>query len=138
MAGSLFAGPSYRSISVSSAQLLKIKVRPAAGTLEAREDLPATVSELLADPSRFSNRWVKVAVAEVADFASGTPLVRIREPGQTNQLIVFGFDGSGLSVGRKVSVRGQFVFYDKMGYWEIKTDRGETKAVAPVDSPGGD
>ncbi|MBP7829201.1 MAG: zinc ribbon domain-containing protein [Kiritimatiellae bacterium] len=138
IAGSLFAGSSYRFVSVNSAQMIKIKSRPADGTREAREDLPATVAELLAEPGRFSNRWIFVAAAEVADAAAAHPIVRIREPGQTNTVLVFGFDGHRLAAGQKVSVRGQFVYFEKMGYWEIKTARGDPRAIEPADGTGGD
>lgn len=138
VAGSLFAGSSYRFVSVNSASLLKIKSRPAGAMQEAQEDMPATVAELLSDPGRFSNRWIAVAAAEVADVAAAHPIVRIREPGQTNTIVVFGFEGRQLTVGQKVSVRGQLVYFEKMGYWEIKTARGNLQAIVPVDAAGGD
>jgi len=138
VAGSLFAGSSYRFISVNSASLLKIKSRPAGSMPEAREDMPATIAELLAEPGRFSNRWIVVAAAEVADVAATHPIVRIREPGQTNTVMVFGFDGRSLTVGQKVAVRGHFVYFEKMGYWEIMTARGNPRAIEPVAAAGGD
>lgn len=138
VAGSLFAGSAYRFISVNSASLLKIKSRPEGGALEAREDTPATVAELLAEPGRFSNRWIVVEAAEVADVAATHPIVRIREPGQTNTVMVFGFDGRQLTVGQKVAVRGHFVYFEKMGYWEIMTARGNPRAIVPVGAAGGD
>lgn len=140
VAGALYAGGSYRQISVGSVQLLKIRERGTGGAGTAApaakpvsKNLQTSVGELLAAPDTFRNRWVEIPAAVVVNASADFPVVKVSDPGRAEPvLVVFGFDGGSLEVGQKVSVRGQFVFYDKQGYWEIKTRRGDATAVTVI------
>jgi hypothetical protein len=139
VAGSLYAGGTYRQISVGSVQVLKIRERgtggagPAAAARPVATDLRTSVGELLASPEKFRNRWVEIGTAVVVSASSEIPLLKVSDPGRPEPvLVVFGFRGGSLAAGREVSVRGQFVFYDKQGYWEIKTRRDDATAVTEI------
>lgn len=133
VAASVFAGEGYRHLSVSGPQFIRVKER---GRTEARAaDAEVTVGQLLAAPESYRNRNVRVPLAEIVGVGEGVPVLRIADPGRAGgELTVFGYEGKPFSVGQKVAVRGQFLFYDKKGYWEIKTPFGDDQAVAAADN----
>ena len=130
VAGSLFAGENYRHLSVGGAQFIRLKEKGVEPPLRTQEAARVTVQQLLAEPNTYSNQVVFVPEALVTGVSTAWPSFQIADPGETNSsLIVFGYETKGLRPGAKVSVRGQFEFYDKNGYWEIKTRRGDRRAV---------
>jgi hypothetical protein len=133
VAASLFAGEGYRHLSVSSPQFIFIKERGRSEPRAANDEPATTVQELLGSPDKYRNKNVQIGVAEIVSVGDGVPVLRIADPGRTGKdLTVFGYEGTKFSVGQKVSVRGQFFFYDKKGYWEIKTPFGDDQAVVAV------
>ena len=134
VAASVFAGEGYRHLSVSSPQFIRVKERGRRPEeREADSNLGTTVQELLRSPDKYRDKSVQIRSAEIVSVSDGIPVLRIADPGRTDKdLTVFGYEGAKFSVGQKVSVRGQFIFYDKKGYWEIKTPFGDDQAVAAV------
>jgi hypothetical protein len=129
----VFAGEGYRHLSVSSPQFIQIKERGPSEARAADADLGITVQELLSSPDKYRDKSVQIRSAEIVSVGDGVPVLRIADPGQAGKdLTVFGYEGTKFSVGQKVSVRGQFLFYEKKGYWEIKTPFGDEQAVVAV------
>lgn len=130
VAASLFAGEGYRHLSVSGPKFIQIKERGRAESRETDTDPGTTVRELLGSPEKYQNKNITIRMAEIVSVGEGIPVLRIADPGRTDKdLTVFGYEGTKFSMGQKVSVRGQFVFYDKKGCWEIKTPFGDDRAV---------
>jgi hypothetical protein len=133
VAASVFAGEGYRHLSVSSPQFIQVKERGRSEPRAADVDLGTTVQELLISPDKYRDKNVQIQSAEIVSIGDGVPVLRIADPGHTGKdLTVFGYEGKKFNVGQKVSVRGQFLFYDKKGYWEIKTPFGDEQAVVAV------
>jgi hypothetical protein len=133
VAASVFAGEGYRHLSVSSPKFIQIKERGRSESPVADTDPGTTVQELLSSPDKYRDKSVQILSAEIVSVGDGIPVLRIADPGRTDKdLTVFGYEGTKFSVGQKVSVRGQFLFYDKKGYWEIKTPFGDEQAVVAV------
>lgn len=133
VAASLYAGEGYRHLSVSGPKFIQVKERGRAAARAADTDLGTTVQELLDSPNEYRDTSVQIPIAEIVSVGDGIPVLRIADPGRTDKnLTVFGYEGTKFSVGQRVSVRGQFVFFDKKGYWEIKTPFGDDQAVVAV------
>lgn len=133
VAASLFAGEGYRHLSVSGPKFIQLKERGRGESRETNPDPGTTVRELLGSPEKYQNKSVHIPIAEIISVGDGIPVLRIADPGRTDKdLTVFGYEGTKFSMGQKVSVRGQFVFYEKKGYWEIKTPFGDDQAVVAV------
>jgi len=133
VAASVFAGEGYRHLSVSSPQFIQVKERGRSDPPAADAARGTTVQELLSSPDKYRDKSVQILSAEIVSIGDGIPVLRIADPGQTNKdITVFGYEGTKFRVGQKVSVRGLFLFYDKKGYWEIKTPFGDEQAVVAV------
>ncbi len=133
VAASVNAGAGYRQLSVSSPSFIKVKERAPEQTLEDQSIMKTTVSALMNQPEPFRGKIIQIANAVVIKVSDNFPSFVIVDPGQTNaSLTVFGDESHQTRVGQHVSVRGEFAYYDKKGYWEIKIPRGDTSAVADV------
>jgi predicted nucleic acid-binding Zn ribbon protein len=130
VAASLFAGENYRHLSVNGAQFIWIKEKGAAPPPRSNDAIRVSVRQLLETPGAYSNQMVFVPQAQIVNVSTSWPSFVVADLQETNRtLIVFGYETRWLRPGLKVSVRGHFEFYDKNGYWEIKTRRGDRRAV---------
>ena len=135
VAASLYAGEGYRHLSVSSAQFIQILEKgtggafapetggaPRPGDEAARAPAPrTTVAELLADPEKFRGQVVIARPLEVVAVPEGLPFFRVGDEGRPKpDLVVIGYKGALPKVGDQISVRGEFIYYEKKGYWEIQ------------------
>ncbi len=136
VAASLYAGDDFRHLSASGVQFIRVLERgsPVAFNVPEPANQPTfTVAQLLATPEQYRDQWVTIPQAIVVDVATQWPIVRIQDPGQTNELVVMGYEGKPVVTGMTVSVRGQFILYEKKGYWEIKPRRGDMEAIRPAN-----
>lgn len=146
VAASLFAGEEYRHLSINGVQFIRVLERSSETNAAAPVATPesyalpeVTINQLLTQAENFRDQSVRIPLAEIVSVPEGLPFFRACDPGNTNQtLIIFGFEGTPLAAGQKVAIRGQFVYYEKKGYWEIMTRRGDRRAVTVLPSTGSD
>ncbi|MDD2715717.1 MAG: hypothetical protein PHW04_07480 [Candidatus Wallbacteria bacterium] len=130
LSASLYAGPGYRVLNLSSQQFIKIigHTMSAGGIAYA----PATVTELLANAESWRDKAVLVKKSRIVKCREKY-IIEISDPDADppQNFLVFGIKPEQYSEGDLVSVRGTFTFYSDGGYWEIKTDKGDRDAVTP-------
>jgi hypothetical protein len=126
----LFAGKGYRTLSLGTAELLKVLDKS-----NENKTVDADIKSLLEKPDNFKNKKIKVKEAvviskrgkliiEVADAA-----VEIAPGSKSPTIIVFGVDSARYTKGQKLSINGLFVYYERGGYWEIKVNEEESDAI---------
>ena len=126
----LFAGKGYRTLSLGTAELLKVVDKS-----NENKTIDADIKSLLEKPDNFKNKKIKVKEAVVVS-KRGKLIVEVADtavetiPGsKPASVIVFGVDSALYKEGQKLSLNGLFIFYERGGYWEIKVNEEETDAV---------
>ncbi len=128
VSATLFAGKGYRTLSLGTAELLKVVDK--SSEFAAVE---ADVKALLAAPDNFKNKKIKIKEA-VIKSKRGNLIIEINDPADAAvTILVFGVDPSKYKEGQKVSVSGMFVFYERGGYWEIKVNEDEPESVVVLN-----
>ncbi len=131
VAATIYAGAGYRHLSLNGVQFIRV-VESAPPPEPAAEAPGLTVAELLAHPEKHRDRPIHLPRAEVVYVSSDWPLVKVADPGSTNPVAVFGYEGRDLATGRLVAVQGTWEFYKKKGLWEIRVKAGDPAAVVPA------
>lgn len=123
VSASLYAGADYRVLSLNTPQSMRI--------IERHKKIKyqqTTVAQLLKNPQSFRNKLVVIKKAKITRCYRSYK-IRISDITPKNSLLVFGVNPKAYKPGISVSVRGRFIYYEKGGYWEIKTRRNDKKAV---------
>ncbi|MDD5091953.1 MAG: hypothetical protein PHQ23_13685 [Candidatus Wallbacteria bacterium] len=125
---SLYAGPGYRLLSLSSYNFLKISGH--AGLSAVTTFHPVTVSGLLADPDSWRNKTVTVKKARIVKcYARYNIDISDPDADPSQKLLVFGVQPDQHKEDELVSVRGTFVYYADGNCWEIKTAKEDSEAL---------
>lgn len=126
----LFAGKGYRTLSLGTAELLKVINKS-----NENKTIDADIKSLLEKPDNFKNKKIKVKEAVVVS-KRGKLIIEVADAGAETvsgskpaSMIVFGVDSAGYKEGQKLSINGLFVYYERGGYWEIKVNEEEADAI---------
>lgn len=125
VSASLFAGKGYRTLSLGTAELLKVVDRASEAAV-----VESSVRELVEKPESFKNKKVKIKEA-VIKAKRGKLVIEASDPADPSKtLVIFGADPSGYREGQKISAAGLFVYYDRGGYWELKVGDDDESVTA--------
>lgn len=128
VSATLFAGKGYRTLSLGTAELLKV-VDKASEAAAVETD----VKSLIEKPESFKNKKVKIKEA-VIKAKRGKLALEVSGPGDAaGTLVIFGVDPSGYKEGQKISASGLFVYYERGGYWELKITEDESDSIVVLN-----
>jgi hypothetical protein len=128
VSATLFAGKGYRTLSLGTAELLKVVDRASEAAA-----VETDVKSLIEKPESFKNKKVKIKEA-VIKAKRGKLALEVSGPGDAaGTLVIFGVDPSGYKEGQKISASGLFIYYERGGYWELKITEDESDSIVVLN-----